>query len=137
MEGKIMVTRREFRDVKVGLSRRDESLFDVNLTKLYGDGGVTTLVVKRSEFEDAISEPADLTMEITRKAIEGAGISPTGLDLIILAGNTTRIPLIESRISGEYSAKRVRAGDTDVARGAAVFGGQLGEADWKRQEMTV
>jgi actin-like ATPase involved in cell morphogenesis len=124
-------------DIKIGLSRREEELFDVNLTELFGTGGITPLVVKRSEFEEAISEPVDLTLELTRKAVEGAGASAAGLDFIVTVGDSTRIPLIETRLSAEYCAQRMRAANTDVAKGAALFGGQVREGNWKRRGTTV
>lgn len=120
--------------VKLGLSRREEELFDVNLTELLGKVGIVPLVVKRSEFEEAISEPVDLIFDLTRRALAGAGTSPSGLDLIVMVGDSTRIPIIDSRLSAEYSTNRIRAGLTDVAKGAAMFGSQIGDGNWKRRE---
>jgi hypothetical protein len=121
-------------DVKEELSRRDESLFDINLTKLFGTGDKRSLAVTRGEFEDLIAGAVTTTIDLAKKGLESAGVPAASLDRIVMVGDSTGIPYIESRLAAEFGVPCMRAGKTDVARGAALFGGRLGVADWKRSE---
>lgn len=120
--------------IKIGLSRREEVSVDINLTELFGRGSIANLEVKRSEFEEAISEPVELTIELAKKAIREAGLASSSVDSIMMVGESTRIPLIERRLWAEFPVDRVRTADADVARGAAWFAGQVEEGKWKRRE---
>lgn len=123
--------------VKEGLSRREEEIFDINLTELYGAGGVISLAVRRAEFEEEISGTIESTLIMARKAIAGAGLATHEINFIVMAGDSTRIPLVERRIASEYSVQRIRTGSLDVARGAAILGGQTEDANWKRKSPTI
>jgi hypothetical protein len=121
-------------DVKEGLSRREESLFDINLAKLFGNGDVESLAVTRSDFEGLIADSVNVTLDLAKKCLQTAGVPAASLDRIVLVGDSTGIPYVESLVAREFGAAGIRAGTTDVARGAALFGGRLGTADWKRRE---
>ena len=120
--------------VKIGLSRREREEFDVSLAELFGQGGGVSLSVERSEFEEAIAAAVEATMTLASKAVEAAGLPPGGVDQVLLAGRSTRIPLIERRLKQQFLVPPTRAKDDDIALGAAVQAGQMAEADWKRSE---
>jgi actin-like ATPase involved in cell morphogenesis len=125
------------REVKEGLSRREESLFDINLSKMFSSGDLIPLSVTRSEFEYLIEESVTETISLARKGLEAAGVPVSSLDRIVMVGGSTSIPYVESFLAKEFGIPCVQAGRIDVARGAALFGGRLGAAEWKRREATA
>jgi actin-like ATPase involved in cell morphogenesis len=122
------------REVKEGLSRREESLFDINLAKLFKSGDLIPLSVTRGEFEGLIAESVSKTIDLARKGLDAAGVPVSSLDRIVMVGGSTAIPYVESSLAKEFGIPSVRAGRIDIARGAALFGGRLGAAEWKRRE---
>ncbi len=114
--------------VKIGLSRREQEEFDVV------EGAPATLTLSRAEFELAIAPAVETTLALTRRAVESAGLAAGGIDQVLLAGGSTRIPLIERRLREHFPVTLFKAGDADIARGAALQAGQMPEADWKRNE---
>lgn len=123
--------------VKAGLSRREEEVFDVNLSELIGNGSIVPLEIKRSDFEHVIAEQADLSIQLSKQAVSAAGLGSSGIDVLLLAGKSTSIPFIERQLLQAFQVPQVRIGDTEVARGAALFAGQVGDRNWKRKEHTV
>jgi len=110
--------RRECTEAKEALSVDTETTIPVML------GGMRQRVrVTRGEFEEMIQPELDRTIEALYRALESAAVDGTQLDAILLAGGSSRIPLVSQLISAEFG--QAPAIDTDpkvtVAVGAARF----------------
>jgi actin-like ATPase involved in cell morphogenesis len=116
--------RRECTEAKEALSVDTDTSIAVAL------GGVRQRVrLTRAEFEEMIRPDLDRTVEAMHRALESAGADPHQLDAILLAGGSSRIPLVSQLIAAEFS--RAPAIDADpkvaVAMGAARFGAPADE----------
>jgi molecular chaperone DnaK len=83
--------------------------------------------LSRAEFERMITPVIDRTLEPCRLALQDAGMSPSEIDEVILVGGSTRIPLVQEKVSGFFGKKPNRSVNPDevVALGAAIQGGIL------------
>jgi molecular chaperone DnaK len=103
---------------------------EVNLPFLTADASGPKHLQKkltRSEFERMITPIIDRTLEPCRKALKDAGLSANDIDEVILVGGSTRIPLVQAKVTalfGKESNKSVNP-DEVVAMGAAIQGGVL------------
>ena len=116
--------------VKISLSRHEEEELDLNLTDLFPGGENVRLLVRREEFETAIRGAVEQTVAVAGRALESAGLPLSAMDRVLLIGGSTRIPLVERRLEELFQTERRRAGDYDIARGAALFGSQISEDAW-------
>ncbi|HHJ63439.1 MAG TPA: molecular chaperone DnaK, partial [Aquifex aeolicus] len=81
----------------------------------------------RARLEEMIKDLIDRTMDIVKKALEDAKLSPQDINDIVLVGGSTRIPLVQQRIK-EFFGKEPHKGvnpDEVVAVGAAIQAGVL------------
>ena len=111
--------RRECTEAKEALSVDTDATIAVSL------GGVRQRVrLTRAEFEEMVRPELDRTIEAMHRALASAGVDAAQLDAILLAGGSSRIPLVSQLISAEFG--RPPAIDADpkvaVAMGAARFG---------------
>ncbi len=103
---------------------------DINLPFLTADqSGPKHLNVKltRAKFESMIGDIVDRTLEPCKKALDDAGKSVGDIDEIILVGGSTRIPMVQTKVS-EFFEREPHKGvnpDEVVALGAAVQAGVL------------
>ena len=88
-----------------------------------GAGGVTkTLEVTRAEFEDITSSLLSQTRDIARFVLEDAGLEWPQIDHLLLAGGSTRMPMVRTlmeAVSGKHAERAINP-DEVVALGAAV-----------------
>lgn len=88
-----------------------------------GAGGVTkTIEITRAEFEDITSSLLSRTRDIAQIVVEDAGLRWADIDRLLLAGGSTRMPMVRAlmeQISGR-TAERTINPDEVVALGAAV-----------------
>ncbi|MBI4252403.1 MAG: molecular chaperone DnaK, partial [Candidatus Tectomicrobia bacterium] len=78
--------------------------------------------ITRAEFEEIIRPLAGRTLPSCRRALEDAGLTPAGVDEVVLVGGSTRIPLIR-RMVAELFGQEPRCEinpEEVVALGAAV-----------------
>lgn len=88
--------------------------------------------VTRELFEELIGELLERTHDPIDVVLDDAGISVQELDMVLLVGGSTRIPLVRQDIQEYLGLEPVQAVDPDyaVAEGAAIQGGILsGELD--------
>lgn len=88
--------------------------------------------VTRELFEELIGELIERTHDPIDVVLDDAGISGQELDMVLLVGGSTRIPLVRQDIQEYLGLEPVQAVDPDyaVAEGAAIQGGILnGELD--------
>ncbi|TVQ22523.1 MAG: molecular chaperone DnaK [Leptolyngbya sp. DLM2.Bin15] len=83
----------------------------------------------RAKFEELVAPLVQSTIDPVAQALKDCGISPDGIDRIILVGGSTRIPAVQKAISDYFGGKspdRSVNPDEAVALGAAIQGGVLG-----------
>lgn len=88
--------------------------------------------VTRELFEELIGELLERTHDPIDVVLDDAGISVQELDMVLLVGGSTRIPLVKQDIQEYLGLEPVQVVDPDyaVAEGAAIQGGILsGELD--------
>lgn len=89
---------------------------------LAADGFTATIPVTRSEFEAATSALLSRTRDVAELVVEEAGLAWADVDRILLAGGSTRMPMVRHMLE-EVSGKRPDWSpnpDEVVAHGAAV-----------------
>src|SRR5208337_4417160 len=98
-------------NVKIGLSRREQSQFDVNLAELAGEGATLSMEIERGEFEELIAPAVERSIELARMAMEHAQVTAGQIEQVVLVGDSTRIPLVERRLGEEFAELRARLGE--------------------------
>ncbi|MCP4961115.1 MAG: Hsp70 family protein [Actinomycetia bacterium] len=92
---------------------------------------LTEVTLTRSEFEDLIRPSLDNAVAAMRRVIKGANIELDDVDLILLVGGSSRIPLIGEMVAGGLG--RPVAVDAHpkhlVAMGAALAASIVGESE--------
>ena len=86
-----------------------------------------TGTITRAKFEQMITPVVEKTIELTKKAMDASGLSYGEIDEVLLVGGSTRIPLVQEKLTtlfGKTPNKSVNP-DEAVALGAAVQGGIL------------
>jgi len=113
---------------KIELSSAMET--EINLPFITADASGPkhlNLKISRSKLESMISDLITRTMEPCKKALEDAGVSASEIDEVVLVGGSTRIPLVQQKVT-EFFGKEPHKGvnpDEVVAIGAAIQGGVL------------
>jgi molecular chaperone DnaK len=83
----------------------------------------------RSKFEELVRALVDSTLEPMEQALNDCGLSPQGIERIILVGGSTRIPAVQEAVKrffdGKFPDRSVNP-DESVALGAAIQAGVLG-----------
>jgi molecular chaperone DnaK len=85
--------------------------------------GPRELTITRAEFNTVIRPSVELTVSTLRRTVASAGLSDDDLSAILLAGGSSRIPLVTQMVSQEF-AKPVRVAQNPkftVALGAATI----------------
>ncbi|MBF0228253.1 MAG: Hsp70 family protein [Desulfamplus sp.] len=82
--------------------------------------------LSRTEFEMAIDDYLQKTMESVNQALKDAAMLPSALDKIILVGGSTRIPAISEMLEKKFNKVPHQGIDPDlcVAMGAAIQAGR-------------
>ncbi len=108
---------------KIDLSSQDFS--DVDLPFVSTDKtGIKHLkiTISRRDLEGLIHDRVERSIDICTLALNDAGVDRTDIDQVVLVGGSTRIPLVERRLS-EYFGKKPYGGlrrEDAVALGAAI-----------------
>ncbi|MFP4146484.1 MAG: Hsp70 family protein [Halorhodospira sp.] len=92
------------------------------------DGPINlSLDLTRADYEAMIEPLVDETIEAVRIALEGADLSVSELDEVVLVGGATRTPLIQQRLESLLGLQPRSELDPDlcVAMGAAIQGGVI------------
>ncbi len=86
--------------------------------------------ITRNQFEELISELVERTHEPIDIVLNDSGVSEKDLDMILLVGGSTRVPIIKEDIAQYLGKEPVQAIDPDyaVAEGAAIQAGILSGA---------
>ncbi len=108
----------EAEELKKTLSRKEEDTL-----RLRGDGGRQTITVTRSEFEEGISSLVAQMEMLCEMALDEANIDPEDIQKVILAGGSTRMPVVQQIVRNVFRQDPVSFGNPDevVALGASVY----------------
>ncbi|HEX5066960.1 MAG TPA: molecular chaperone DnaK [Myxococcota bacterium] len=103
---------------------------DVNLPYITADqSGPKHLTMKltRAKFEQLVEDLIARSLEPCRQALKDAGYSASEIDEVVLVGGSTRIPMVQKKVSELFGKEPNRTVNPDevVAVGAAVQGGVL------------
>ncbi|MCI2254784.1 Hsp70 family protein [Domibacillus sp. PGB-M46] len=125
---------------KKELSEMDEAAIEIpNIIK--DENGVIHNVdfdISRADFEQVIEPLIDQTINTMKKALEQAKLDKSDISRVILAGGSSRVPLVRSKIKemmGREPFSNINP-DTVVAQGAAIYGASLGVPTDKLPETT-
>jgi len=110
----------EAEDAKKTLSRRD-----VVKKMLYGQAGSMRFEISRQQFEEAIEPLISRTDILVEVILEEAGCKAGDINKVILAGGSTRIPIVRKRLEQKFGFSPEIAVNVDecVALGAAIQAG--------------
>jgi molecular chaperone DnaK len=86
-----------------------------------------TLKITRAKFEQLIEDLVDRSLEPCKQALTDSGFSPGDIDEVVLVGGSTRIPLVQKKVSELFGKEPNQTVNPDevVAIGAAIQGGVL------------
>ncbi|MDR1904788.1 MAG: Hsp70 family protein [Treponema sp.] len=128
-ERALMRLKKSAEDCKIALSAEDEYKISLPFLLTGKDGKPVSIekTVRRSEFEDWVSEKIALTREPMMSALADAGLTPSDLQVVLLVGGSTRIPCVKKLVEETLGAVPRSLVDPDltVARGAAIQAGLI------------
>jgi molecular chaperone DnaK (HSP70) len=83
--------------------------------------------ITRDEFNESIRLLLEESIEAVKTALASAELSVEDIDRIILAGGSTRVPLVKEMIAEVFGKEPYSDTDPDtvVARGAAIYGANI------------
>jgi hypothetical protein len=109
---------------KEGLSALQQVAFPVSLETPDGRF-LGHLSLGRAGFEEAIRPLCERTLQQTASLLEQAGMTAAQVDTVLLAGGSTRIPLLRALVAGALGREPVALDDRALAHGAALFAARL------------
>jgi molecular chaperone DnaK len=103
---------------------------DINLPFITADQSGPkhlNLTLTRAKFEQLVDDLIQRTVEPCKKAMADAGLTPDGIDEVVLVGGSTRIPKVQELVKGLFKKEPHKGVNPDevVAVGAAIQGGVL------------
>lgn len=103
---------------------------DINLPYITADASGPkhmTLKLSRAKFEQLIEPLVDRALAPCRQALADAGLATSQIDEVILVGGSTRVPLVQKRVTEFFGKEPNKSVNPDevVAVGAAIQGGVL------------
>jgi molecular chaperone DnaK (HSP70) len=109
--------RSQVEEVKKSLSNMPSKSFTIN----HG-GGTTRLEVTREKFEEQTQDRVEQTMDFVHRVLADAKLSADDVDVVLLVGGSTRMPMIKAAVEGVFPGKvRIEQPDLAVAKGAALY----------------
>ena len=124
--GRIM---QEAERVKFSLSESEESVFRVPFLEGASVSGVEKLI-KREDFEKRLEPFLSKTESYCRRAMADAGLQPEEVEVVVLAGGSTRVPAVQRKVEEIFGREVVSGVDPDesVGLGAAIQAGIISGA---------
>ncbi len=109
--------------MKIRLSTDTKATVEVDV----GEGQTYKRTITRDEFEQRAKRWVEHTIEHCSQALKDAGLNPTDIDEVILAGGTTRMPMVRRMVCDFFGREPYAAINPDevVSLGAAVQAGIL------------
>lgn len=89
--------------------------------------GAVRVPVTRARFEDLIRPTVQATVDLLVRAVHSAGLTPAQLDGVLLAGGSTRIPVVRELLAAAFPVPVEVEPDPQLtaATGAALAAGQV------------
>jgi molecular chaperone DnaK len=110
---------------KMELSEVAQSEINLPFIAMGEDGPLhLNLVLTRQKLEELTGDLVERTIQICKKTLESASLTPADIDEVILVGGQTRMPLVVKKVQ-EFLGKAPRKGvhpDEVVAMGASIQG---------------
>jgi molecular chaperone DnaK len=110
----------EVEKAKIGLSTSFEEAIDVPAL----NGANVYYTFRRDVFEQMIAPLVELSIDITREMLSNKGFSPSDVEMVLLVGGTTQIPLIRRRLAETFGEDKLQTNIDPMlcmAEGAAVL----------------
>ncbi|MDP0489811.1 MAG: Hsp70 family protein [Verrucomicrobiota bacterium JB023] len=112
--------------VKVTLSEQETATFRLPFLA----SGPVEKEISRREFEAGLTDFLKKTEACCRRAMADAGLEPAGIDAVVLAGGSTRVPAVREKVEAIFQRKVEEGVDPDesVGLGAAIQAGIISGA---------
>jgi molecular chaperone DnaK (HSP70) len=108
--------RSQIEDIKKSISNMPSKSFTISYA-----GDATRLEVTREKFEEQTQDLVTRTMDFVRQLLDQAKLSADKIDVVLLVGGSTRMPMIKTAVEALFPGKtRVEQPDLAVAKGAAL-----------------
>lgn len=105
---------------KIDLSQSFEEVVELNNL----NGANVYYTFRREELEQIITPLVDRSIALTVETLEKRGFSPADVDMVLLVGGTTQIPLVRRRLAELFGEEKLQTNINPmlcVAEGAAVL----------------
>ena len=107
---------RQVEGTKKLLSKKSTHSFNIS-----NAGDVSRIEVSAERFEELTQDLVERTMDFVRQLLSNNSLSPGDVDVVLLVGGSTRMPMIKKAIEELFPGKtRVEDPDLAVAKGAAL-----------------
>ncbi len=117
-----MQVRAAAQQVKEELSANLQAVFPIFIKTPKGQSRIS---FSRMEFEKALGPWLQATINPARELLEQAHLGLTDIDVVLLTGGSTDIPVLQSLVEKTLSKKPVLATSDILARGAALYAARL------------
>jgi molecular chaperone DnaK (HSP70) len=107
-------------EAKIGLSTSFEEAIDVPAL----NGANVYYTFRRDDLEQMIAPLVEQSIDITLQTLNNKGFSPSDVEMVVLVGGTTQIPLIRRRLAETFGEQKLQTNINPmlcVAEGAAVL----------------
>lgn len=111
--------------LKIELTSYPESYVDFVLTDDDGESQDIEIKISRTEFNQLIDQPLNITVQLVRTLLEKNHLSPSDFNEIVLVGGSTYSPFVKEKIESELGIKVNQQIDPTnaIALGAAHYAG--------------
>jgi molecular chaperone DnaK len=75
------------------------------------DGLASAVRVVREDVEDLVADAVEASVDVLRRAVSAAGLAVDDLDAVVLAGGSSRVPLVAETLSAELGRPLVADGE--------------------------
>ena len=110
---------------KIELSSSSQTEINQPFISMGSNGQPLHMVMKltRAKLESLVGDLIKKSIDPCKAALKDAGLSSSDIDEVVLVGGSCRIPAVQNAVE-EWSGRQPRMSDldTDVARGAALYG---------------
>lgn len=106
---------------QVEQAKKDLSTLQKKSYTISYDGDRTRIELTREEFEERTQDLVERTIDFVHQLLDGVELAPNDVDLVLLVGGSTKMPMIKSAVEALFPGKvRVEDPDLAVAKGAAL-----------------
>lgn len=115
-------------------AKKDLSTLQKKSYTISYDGDRTRIELTREDFESRTQDLIEQTMDFTNQLLEKTGFSADNVDVVLLVGGSTKMPMIRTAVEAMFPGKvRVEDPDLAVAKGAAL----AAAIEWNERLQTI